>query len=315
MRYLEVSKTPWRLPLIGQGTWGFGENRGRHHQEVEALREGFSHGMTLVDTAELYGAGESERVVGDAIADCRDSIFLITKIWPNHAGPLAMRRALEASLSRLRTDHVDACLLHWPTKSLPVSRLAEGLRALKESGLTREVGVSNFPRDMSRDAITALGLAEGSGGKGTFFHELPYSLEDRRVEESLLPQVQALGGVLLAYSPLGHGRLLRRAGPSIDVLRAVAARHGITPAQAALSFLAAEPGVVVLAKAASPRHVRENAESADIVLDPEDLALLRDAFPRGPKDIGFSLPPRGAFFSLVYGGMHVMQSLHGRYRA
>ncbi len=91
--------------MIGQGTWGFGENRGRHHQEVDALREGFSHGMTLVDTAELYGAGESERVVGDAIADCRDSIFLITKIWPNHAGPLAMSRALEASLSRLRTGH------------------------------------------------------------------------------------------------------------------------------------------------------------------------------------------------------------------
>ncbi len=120
MRYLEPSGTALRLPVIGQGTWGFGEDPRRHRQEVEALREGFERGMTLVDTAELYGAGESERVVGDAIADCRDSVFLITKIWPNHAEPDAMRRALEASLRRMRTDRVDVCLLHWPTTAVPL---------------------------------------------------------------------------------------------------------------------------------------------------------------------------------------------------
>lgn len=315
MRYLEPSGTALRLPVIGQGTWGFGEDSRRNRQEVEALREGFERGMTLVDTAELYGAGESERVVGDAIADCRDSVFLVTKIWPNHAEPDAMRRALEASLRRMRTGQVDVCLLHWPTTSVPLPRIASGLKALKDLGLAREVGVSNFPRAMAQETINTLGFAGTGQGRAVFFHELPYSLEDRRVELSLLPQVQAAGGVLLAYSPLGHGRLLRHQGPALTVLQAVAAGHGITPAQAALAFLAAESGVLVLAKAASTSHVRENAESGDVVLSSEDLGRLRAAFPRASKDIGFSLPPSGAFFSLVHGGMHLVQSLHGRHRA
>ncbi len=315
MRYLEPSEAGLRLPVIGQGTWGFGEDPRRHKQEVEALRRGFELGMTLVDTAELYGAGESERVVGDAIADCRASIFLITKIWPSHAEPDAMRRALEASLRRMRTDHVDACLLHWPTKSQPIQRIAQGLRALKDSGLAREVGVSNFPTAMVRETIEALGMQAGRRQGGVFFHELPYSLEDRRVELTLLPQVKDVEGVLLAYSPLGHGRLLRHQGPGFDALRGVAGRHGISPAQAALAFPAAEEGVVVLAKAATKGHVQENAESGDVVLSPEDLDRLRSAFLRSAKDIGFSLPPSQAFFSLAYGGISLMQSLHGRYRA
>ncbi len=315
VRYLVPSGTSLRLPVIGQGTWGFGDNPARHKQEVEALRRGFELGMTLVDTAELYGAGESERVVGDAIADCRDAIFLITKIWPSHAKPDAMRRALEGSLRRMRTDHVDACLLHWPTKSQPVSRIAQGLRALQESGLTREVGVSNFPTAMAEQTLAALGMREGDRRGGVFFHELPYSLEERRVELTLLPQTQEAGGVLLAYSPLGHGRLLRHEGPGFDALRQVAGRHHITPAQAALAFLAAEDAVVVLAKASSAVHVTENAESGDVVLDGEDLGRLRAAFRRGPKDIGISLPPSQSFFSLAYGGISFMQSLRGRNRA
>ncbi len=304
MRYVEPAGTPLRLPVIGQGTWGFGEDPRRHRQEVDALREGFDRGMTLVDTAELYAAGESERVVGDAIADCRDSVFLITKIWPSHAEPDAMRRALEASLRRMRTDSVELCLLHWPTKSVPLPRVAHGLKALKELGLAREVGVSNFPEAMAREIIADLGFSRTGQDRAVFYHELPYSLEDRRVELSLLPQVQAAGGVLLAYSPLGHGRLLRRRGPGLPALQAVAARHGITPAQAALAFLAAESGVLVLGKAAS----------ADVRLDPGDLDRLRAAFPRAARDIGFTLPPSGAFFSLVDGGMRLMQSLHGRHR-
>ena len=301
--------------MIGQGTWGFGDNPRRHRAEVDALREGFAAGMTLVDTAEFYGAGESERVVGDATTDCRESVFLVTKIWPSHAEPRAMRDALFASLRRLRTDHVDACLLHWPTRAVPLPRIVEGLVALQASGLARHVGVSNFPHAMAAPTIAGLPAAAQAGGRSVFFHELPYSLSDRRVELTLLRQVQDAGGVLLAYSPLGHGRLLRRAGSDIAALKGIAAGRGITPAQAALAFLAAESGVVVLAKAADPRHVRENARSGDLSLDPEDLARLREAFPASRKDIGFGLPPNQAFFSLVYGGSRLLQGLHGRYGA
>jgi len=311
MRYLEPAETSLRLPVIGQGTWGFGEDRRRHTAEVDALREGFSLGMTLVDTAEIYGTGESERVVADAIRDCRDDIFLVTKIWPNHAEPQAMRRALEASLRRLRTDRVEACLLHWPTRSVPLPRIADGLRALRDAGLAQDVGVSNFPTPMAGEIAARL-AARGDGAQSVFFHELPYSLEDRRVEKTLLPQLRAVRGVLLAYSPLGHGRLLRHTGSGAQALAQVAARRGISPAQAALAFLAQEEGVIVLAKAASAAHVRQNAESADVRLTEEDLALLRRAYPVAGRDIGILLPPYAAFFSLAFGGMRLGQNLRGR---
>ena len=314
MRYLQPAGTMLRLPVIGQGTWGFGENPRRHSTEVAALREGFDQGMTLVDTAEFYGAGESERVVGDAVSDCRDKVFLITKIWPSHAEPRAMRDALERSLRRLRTDHVDVCLLHWPTKSVPLRQITHGLGALRAAGLARDVGVSNFPLAMAGDASDALARQEGREGRPVFFHELPYSLEDRRVELSLLGQVRERGGVLLAYSPLGHGRLLRREGPGMAALKDIAARHGVTAAQVALAFLAESEGVVVLAKAASPAHVRENAASGDLRLSSDDMRRLRSVFPAPARDIGFSLPPYGAFFAMVLGGMHLMQRVHGRHR-
>ena len=301
-----------RLPRIGQGTWGFGERPGRHKAEVDALREGFSLGMTLVDTAELYSDGESERVVADAIRDCRDEVFLITKIWPSHADPGGMRRRLEASLRRLRVDFVDVALLHWPTRSVPLTRQVEGLTALREASLAREVGVSNFPTPLAAAALPAL---YADGPERVFYHELPYSLEDRRVERSLLPQVQERLGVLLAYSPLGHGRLLHRAGPGRDALAAVAARHDATPAQVALAFTLAAPRVVTLAKAADPAHVRQNAASADLVLQEQDLAELERAFPRGERDIGYSLPPYGAFLALAQQSLGLAQSLRGRHRA
>ena len=314
MRYLEPAGTVLRLPVIGQGTWGFGEDPRRHSAEVGALREGFAQGMTLVDTAEFYGAGESERVVGDAVADCREQVFLIAKIWPNHAEPKAMRDALANSLRRLRTDHVDVCLLHWPTKSVPLREITRGLGALREAGLARDVGVSNFPLAMAGEACAALDRQEGRESRPVFFHELPYSLADRRVELSLLWQVRQRGGVLLAYSPLGHGRLLRGRGQGMAALEDIAARHGVTPAQVALAFLAETEGVVVLAKAASAAHVRENAACGDLRLAADDMRHLRSVFASPAREIGFGLPPYEAFFSMVLGGMNLMQRMRGRHQ-
>jgi diketogulonate reductase-like aldo/keto reductase len=288
--------------VVGQGTWYMGEDPRRHAQEVDVLRLGFSLGMTLVDTAELYAAGGAERVVGDAIADCRDKVVVVTKIWPNHATRQGMRKALEASLRRLGTSYVDVVLLHWPTRSVPLRDTMVGLAELVREGMARAVGVSNFPTALQEEAARYL-----PPNVPLAVQQVPYSLADRRVEKTLLPSLRRLGGVMLAYSPLGHGRLLRH--PGMEVVRRVAARHGVEPAQVALAFTVRTPGVVAIPKASSVAHVRENAAAGDLVLDDQDLRELEAAFPPPRQDLGMALPPYGPFYALAWGTLHVWARL------
>lgn len=311
MRKTVVGQGRVTVPVIGQGTWGFGARPSRHTAEVDALREGFALGMTLVDTAEFYADGESERVVGDAIADCRDQVYVVTKVWPHHASPSRLPQALEASLRRLRTDHVDALLLHWPTTGVPLPDIAASLLRVQTEGLARAVGWSNFPLPLARQAGEFL---ENGSHTTPLIWELPYSLTDRRVEQTLLPEARARDGLVLAYSPLGHGRILRPGSPRHAVLERIARRHSGTPSQIALAFVTAAPGVTALPKAVHAPHLRENAQSVDLTLSDADLRALDAVFPRPASSLVPGIPPYGPLFAALASGIRLVQTARGRHR-
>lgn len=282
---------PWlarTLPAIGQGTWGMGRSPARRAAEVEALRLGLSLGMTLIDTAEYYAAGGAERVVGEAIRGCREQVFLVTKLWPCHARAQAVLESVHASLRRLGTDHLDAVLLHWPTRSVPLAETFRAFEHLSRAGTIGAYGVSNF-------GPAWLALADAAGRPA--FNQVPYSLADRRVENAILPHAQSRGQVVMAWSPLGHGRL--RSWGGYRELAALATAKGVTPHQAALAYLASRAQVVSIPKAARLDHVRANAAAGDIALSPDEMQRLEAAFPRGPQH-GFPiLPPVDPVFRLL----------------
>ncbi|MBX5464594.1 MAG: aldo/keto reductase, partial [Clostridia bacterium] len=271
---------------------------------VEALRLGIELGMTLIDTAELYGAGGAERVVGEAVRDCRERVFLVTKIWPSHAGRREALAALAGSLRRLGTGYVDAVLLHWPTRSVPLGETLAAFREMRARGLARFTGISNFDLPWLRAAWQAL-----PAGEHLAFHEVPYGLGDRRAERSLLPWAREHGQLLLAYSPLAHGRFRRWRG--WERLESVARRLELEPVQLALAWLVRQPGVVGIPKAVRPEHVRQNAAAARLALNEEVAAELEAAFPGPTRDFHPPLPPYGPFYRLVLAGSRLAVRLRG----
>jgi diketogulonate reductase-like aldo/keto reductase len=280
-----------RIPALGQGTWGMGEDRGRLTAEVDALREGFRRGMTVVDTAELYAGGGAERVVGEAIRDCRDEVFVITKVWPSHASEDSFRRALAGSLRRLGSDHVDAVLLHWPTRSVPFAATLRAMRAAQAAGEARHIGVSNFD-----DAW--LDLVAAAGGSDVRLNEVPWSLGDRRVERTLHPRAKREGEVLVAYSPLAHGadRRWRGRGVLVDIAK----ERGVPWRAVALAWLIGKGQVLAIPKAATKEHVAENSAAGDLVLGEEEVRRIEAEFPPAAQDFHPALPPYGAFHRLAF---------------
>ncbi len=295
MRQVVVPGTQRTVAVIGQGTWGVGLSRRNRSREVEALRLGVSLGMTLIDTAEFYSAGGAEEVVGDAVADCRDQVFLVTKVWPSNAGYAETLASVKQSLRRLHTDRIDAVLLHWPTRSVPLRETFRAFADLQRAGAVGAAGVSNFGPAWLRRAKDA---APSNGDIGRLaFNQVPYSLGHRQVERAILPYAQQHGQVVMAYSPLGHGRMPAWRGYS--ALIEVAAARGTTPAQIALAFLTSRPGVVAIPKAVRPEHVRANAAAASIALTPGELRRLERAFPLGRAAEIPILPPYTVFFRLI----------------
>lgn len=256
------------VPALGQGTWHMGENAGSAAAEVSALRLGLDLGLTLIDTAEMYGSGGAERVVAEAIAGRRDTVFLVSKVLPSHASARGTKSACEQSLKRLRTDRIDLYLLHW-IGSVPLEETVAGFEALRTSGQIRHWGVSNFDvSDMKKLAMLPQGAAAAT-------NQVLYNLDQRGIEFDLLPWCAAHGMPVMAYTPLGQGgRMLRS-----PALASVAARHGVTPAAVALAFLLTRPGVIVIPKATRPEHVRANAAAASLRLDAADLAEIEAAHP------------------------------------
>lgn len=259
---------PRTMPRLGQGTWRMGEGAAPRKQEADALRLGLDLGMTLIDTAEMYGDGAAEEVVADAIQGRRNQVFLVSKVYPHNASRTGVPAACERSLRRLRTDCLDLYLLHWRGQH-PIAETVAAFEALRDAGKIRRWGVSNFDtRDME-------GLPPASQHSGCAANQVLYNPGARGIEFDLLPWCQAHGMPVMAYSPVSQGgRMLRD-----KVLQAVAARHGATPAQVAIAWTLRQPGVVSIPKASDAGHVRENAAASSLQLTEQDLAELDTAFP------------------------------------
>jgi diketogulonate reductase-like aldo/keto reductase len=255
------------MPVLGMGTWHLAEGRHPPEQELAALRLGLDLGMTLVDTAEMYGNGAAERLVGAAIDGRRDEVFLVSKVLPYNATRPGTAAACRRSLERLGTDHLDLYLLHW-RGSIALEETVAGFLDLQRDGLIRHWGVSNF------DVRDIADLARVAGGERFETDQVLYNLAHRGIEWDLLPLCVESGRPVMAYAPLGQGELLGH-----PVLRGIGARRRATSAQIALAWVIAHAGVSAITEAGTPEHVQQNRAALDLRLHPEDLAELDAAFP------------------------------------
>lgn len=258
---------------IGQGTWYLGEDRAAAAREEAALRAGIEAGMTLIDTAEMYGDGLAEELVGRAIRGCaREKLYIVSKVYPFNAGRRNIFRSCEASLRRLGCDYLDLYLLHW-RGSVPLAETVACMEELKARGRIRAWGVSNLDtRDMRE-------LFAVPGGGGCATDQVLYHLGSRGIEYDLLPLLQARGVPVMAYCPLAQAGRLRRGLLAAPAVRAAAGAHGATPEQVLLAFLLAQPGVVPIPRTGRAEHTRQNAAAAVLRLTAAELAALDAAFP------------------------------------
>jgi diketogulonate reductase-like aldo/keto reductase len=255
------------IPVLGQGTWGMAEDARRRDDEILALRTGVDLGMTLIDTAEMYADGGAESLIGEALADRRDQVFLVSKVAPHNATRQGTIVACERSLRRLRTDWLDLYLLHWRGR-VPLEETVEAFTTLVNGGLIRHWGVSNFGLS---DLVELTNLP---GGTAVETDQVLYNLFHRGIEWDLLPRCREAGLPIMAYAPFEHGRMINH-----PVLKEVAAEHGVTPPQVALAWVLRQDGVAAIPKASNPQHVLENRRAYDIRLSEHELAMLDQAFP------------------------------------
>jgi diketogulonate reductase-like aldo/keto reductase len=258
------------VPSLGLGTWMMGEDTSRCVEELAALRGGIEAGMTLIDTAEMYGDGAAEELVGQAVAGLRDDVFIVSKAYPQNASRDRLPLACEGSLRRLGTDRIDLYLLHWRGR-VPLAETVEAMQALQQAGKIRHWGVSNLDTDDMDELI-------GAGGSLCATDQILYNLTRRGPEHDLLPWLLAHGMTAMAYSPVEQGRLIGN-----DELVVIATDIGLTPAQTALAWVLRRPGLIAIPKAGSVKHVLENRDAADASLSKETLARLDAAFP-APRD-------------------------------
>jgi diketogulonate reductase-like aldo/keto reductase len=254
------------VAALGQGTWHMGDLPARRAAELAALRAGMDLGMTLIDTAEMYGDGAAESLVGEAIEGRRGQLFIVSKVLPHHATQRGTVAACEASLRRLATDRIDLYLLHW-RGSVPLEETLAGFDDLQRAGKIRQWGVSNFDVDDMR-ALNAI-----AGGSAVAVNQVLYNLTRRGIEFDLLPQCGASGVPVMAYSPIEQGRLLRN-----PTLAGIASRHQATPAAVALAWVLRQPGMIAIPKASTVTHVEQNHAALKIDLNDDDLAALDRAF-------------------------------------
>ncbi|WP_312713869.1 aldo/keto reductase [Stutzerimonas nitrititolerans] len=256
------------VPVVGQGTWHMGENPAERSREIAALRLGIELGMTLIDTAEMYGEGGAEEVVGEAIQGRRERVFLVSKVYPHNASRRGVPQACERSLRRLGTDCIDLYLLHWRGQ-YPLAETVEAFERLREAGKIRRWGVSNCDVDDLQELGDIAACAT---------NQVLYNPEERGIEFDLLPFCQAHNMPVMAYCPVGQGGSLLQDPAIIEVAR----RQGAQPGQVALAWALRQPNVLVIPKAVNPAHVRANAAAAELRLSDEELSILDGAF----------LPPR-----------------------
>jgi diketogulonate reductase-like aldo/keto reductase len=255
------------VPALGQGTWSMGENPAHRAREIATLRAGIELGLRVVDTAEMYGDGATETLVGEAIAGLRDEVFLVSKVYPHNASRKAMRKSCTASLRRLGTDRLDLYLLHW-SGAVPIAETVEAFEALRREGLILAWGVSNL------DPAAMEELWAVPGGRAVQANQVLYNLARRGIEWDLLPWQRERGIATMAYCPMEQGRLLRN-----RKLADFARRHGMTPAQAALAWLLSRDDVIAIPKTSHDDRLRENFAAAGRAMAPALLEELDRIFP------------------------------------
>lgn len=262
--------------MIGQGTWGMEHNP---KESIRALRAGIQAGATLIDTAEMYGDGRVEEIVGEAIAGLRDQVFLVSKVLPENATYQGTLAACERSLRRLGTHRLDGYLLHWPG-SHPLEETLAAFEELRRTGRIHTWGLSNFDE---KELAAALRIA---GPDRIACNQVLYHLEERAIEHAVLPFCQERGIAIMAYSPFGSGHFPTPESPGGQVLEEIARARDATPRQIALAFLLRHSGVVAIPKASQVQHVLENAAAGDLELTDEEIRRIDQAFPRGPRRPG-----------------------------
>ncbi|MET9709914.1 aldo/keto reductase [Nocardiopsis alba] len=267
MRDLNTPSGERPLPVLGQGTWGMGETASARADEVAALRHGLDLGLGLIDTAEMYGSGGSEEVVGEAIRGRRDEVFLVSKVLPHNADRSGTVAACERSLRRLGTDHLDLYLLHW-RGGHPLEETLEAFAELRDAGKIGAFGVSNLDTDDMRE------LRSVPGGEECATDQILYNLTRRGPEFDLLPWCREHGIPVMAYSPIEQGRLL-----GDEVLGRIAEEHGASPAQVALAWILTDRNLCAIPKASRIEHVEANRAALDLRLTSDDLKALDERFP------------------------------------
>jgi diketogulonate reductase-like aldo/keto reductase len=258
------------IPKLGQGTWEMGERANARKDEIAALRAGVELGMTLVDTAEMYGDGESETLIAEALGSLREDIFIVSKVYPHNGSERGVQAACERSLKRLKTDRIDLYLLHWRGGE-DLEGAVAGFEKLKRDGKIRHWGVSNFDTD-DMDELFAL-----DDGNACASNQILYNVARRGPEFELLPWLRERSLPAMAYSPVDHARL-----PKKSVLNDIAAARGVSMFQIALAWVLQQPGVCSIPKASNVAHVKENRAAADIALTREEVAQIDSHF-RPPK--------------------------------
>ena len=255
------------VPALGQGTWQMAETSSRRAQEVEALRLGVELGMTLIDTAEMYGEGASEKLIAEALGPERDHLFLVSKVYPHNASRKGVVDACERSLMRLKTDRLDLYLLHW-RGSVPLEETVAGFEDLRRSGKIRHWGVSNFDTEDMEELFSV------EGGTKCATNQVLYNVTRRGPEYDLIPWMAERRMPLMAYSPIEQGRL-----PNAGLLHDIGRDHKASSYQIALAWLLQRPGVIAIPKASSPAHVRDNRRALEVQLSPDELRAIDAEFP------------------------------------
>ena len=276
MEFRDLGKTGKQIPVVGMGTWEIGggmmNNASRDEEAVEALNLGLELGMTLVDTAEMYGAGHSEEVVSRALDGRREKVLVASKVSPSHFAYDDVLRSAKRSLERLKIKEMDLYQLHWPNPRVPIEETMRAMEKLVRDGLIRHIGVSNFSVAQMKEAQASLSREQ------IVSNQVEYSLLDRSIEPDVLPYCQQEGVTVIAYSPLGKGRIPKGRGGSFKVVDEIAAKYGKSRSQVALNWLLNHESVVVIPKAIDKAHVRENARVVGWRLSPEDSKKLATAF-------------------------------------
>jgi diketogulonate reductase-like aldo/keto reductase len=265
------------VPSLGFGTWMMGETKSEAKAEVDAVRLALDLGMTVIDTAEMYGDGGAERIVGEALKDRREDAFLVSKVLPWNASYDGTIKACHASLDRMGTDHLDLYLLHWRGEH-PLEDTVAAMEELKTAGRIRAWGVSNFDVEDLEELFSV------ADGENCAVNQVLYNLSRRGIEFDLLPWCQEHGIPIMAYSPIEQGRILHH-----PELIHIAKAYQATPAQVALAFLLERDGVIPIPKTSNIRRLQENREAVDLDISDEDWARLDAAFPPPSRKVPLAM--------------------------